>query len=89
MIEGILSIRMSYSRPSYMTMLSYVNNGVEFNLNMMDIGTIHMKGQKGQESFYISEKLGADTNAPEKLDDVNIFENISNFITFLLTKIKL
>ena len=58
-IEGILSIRKSYARPSYITILSYVNNGEEFNLNMqslkrimkdmMDMGTIHVKGKRGQE----------------------------------------
>ena len=62
-IEGILSIRKSCSRPSYITMLSYVNNGEEFNLNMqslkrimkdmMDMGTIHVA--KGDKSHFMSQ----------------------------------
>ena len=91
-IEGILSIRKSCSRPSFFTMLSYVNNGEEFNLNMqslkrimkdmMDMGTIYVKGKMGQESFYVSDKCSDETNIPEnseKLDDVtNVLENIMN-----------
>ena len=91
-IDGILSIRKSYARPSYITILSYVNNGEEFNLNMqslkrimkdmMDMGTIHVKGKRGQESFYVSDKCSNETIIPDNTEDVddvtNVLEKIMN-----------
>ena len=96
-INGILSIRKSCSRPSYTTLLTYVNDGDEFNLNakslkrvlkdMMENGTIYMKGKKGSESFYVSESSSEEKSFLNlsKVDDV-ILDNImsdevySNFV---------
>ena len=67
-IDGIYGIRKSCSRPSYQTLLTFVNEGDEFNIDMRSLkriiydmkkkNLICTKGKKGAESFYVVEKLG-------------------------------
>ena len=102
-IEGIYSIRKNCSRPSHATILSYINNGDEFNLNvaslkrimndMLDKGNIYVKGKKGMESFYVSKHSENNSEIPDneiKLKDVNILENImcDEFYNIFVNKVK-
>ena len=62
-IEGISNTRKSCARPSYQRLLSYINNGKEFNLNMeslkriLEKELIYVKGKRGFESFYVMDNL--------------------------------
>ena len=76
-LDGIRSIRKSFVRPAYSTLLEHVNNSGEFNLNMEsfkrimkdmeDNSLIYMKRKRGAESFYISgdkqEKVNAEKSS--------------------------
>ena len=102
-IDGIYGIRKSCSRPSYQTLLTFVNEGDEFNIDMRSLkriindvkkkNLICTKGKKGAESFYVVEKLGEvqeETFDKKKMDEANISEiNITEKIYLdIVNKVK-
>lgn len=102
-IETIYSIRKSCSRPSYSSVLSHINGGEEFNLNaeslkrivkdMVDKGTIYIKGKRGSESFYVVEEEETDKEVPgnnNNIDPENILKNIlsGDFYHVFVNKLK-
>ena len=102
-IDGILAIRKTRVRPSYSTVLSYVNNSEEFNLNidnlrtimdeMMENNKIYVKGKKGSESFYVSRESDGNPDINSitgDSDDENFRENIIDDISYdnIVNKVK-
>ena len=102
-IDGIYAIRKTRIRPSYSTLLSYVNKSEHFNLNMdslntimnemMDNNKIYVKGKKGAESFFVSRESDGKpdfSSITEDSDDVDFRENIIDDILYdnIVNKIK-